>query len=120
LSPCSVTDLGQGGELPVFREVPSTQEKRVAPVPENPGGLIQTALVDSLSQVSPARSTAVAGVVLLVIPPQFESAEALTAIVSDTQHAIGVEELFDMRFVGYGDPFHGWILHDSGLSLAFI
>jgi hypothetical protein len=114
-----VADLGQRGKLPVFGEVPATQEQGVAPVPENPCGLVQAALVDPFPQVSPSGSTAVAGIVLLVVPPEFESAERLATVISYAQYAVGIQELLDMPFVCHGDPFHCWILHDSGLSLAF-
>ena len=62
----------------------------------------------------------VTGVVLLVVPPKLEPAERLAAAISNTQHAIGIQKLFDVGFVGHGDPFHLRILHDMALSMAFI
>jgi hypothetical protein len=61
----------------------------------------------------------VAGVVLFVVPPELEPAEGLATVISHAQHAIGVQELLDMPFVGHGDPFHFWILHDNWPSSAF-
>jgi hypothetical protein len=115
----SVADLVQGGEFPIFGEVPAAQEQRFAPMPKHPRSLVEAALVDPSPQVCPAGSTAVAPIVLPVIPPEFEPTEALAAVISDAQYAIAIQQLFDMPFVCHGDPFHCWILLDSGLSLAF-
>jgi hypothetical protein len=98
--------LAQRGELFVLREMPTAQEERIALVPEDLRGSVQTVMLYPLSQIGPAGLTAVACVMPFVVPPELEAAEGLATVVSDAQHAVTVEELFDVRSVVYGYLFH--------------
>jgi len=109
----SVAQLCHSQELAVFGEGSVAEVEFLSVVPEDRGGVVEAVPFDLSSQVGPARPAAPADVVLSVVPPQGEPVEGRTGLVFHAQDAFGVQELFDLPSIAYGDPFHGSILHDQ-------
>jgi len=105
-------------EFVVVREGAIPEEQSVAISPENRGGLVEGVCFDLLFLVRPVGPAASADAVLLVVPPQRESAEGRAGIVPYGQDAVAVQQLFDLYSVVHYDPFHGLILHDESTPLC--
>ena len=59
-----------------------------------------------LSRIRPAGFAAVADATFLIVPPKLKAAKGLISLGFDAQNAVGIEQLFDVRFVFDLNFFH--------------